>query len=143
MRIRSSQRSVDVCLYFPPRGKGTTAEADCHTLKWSTLVARPGYAAVRNHADEIYWAVAAARSDCPDVKDTEGGLGLLWTNQGRSLFVKVLPGARVQFSMGSDDGPLPLQTVANNDHLEELFFKLGRYVSGRSESQCLPRRSQV
>ena len=78
------------------------------------------------------------RSDCPDVKDIQGGLGILWTNQGRSLLVKVLPHPLVQFSMRSDSSdPMPLQTVACYDKLEETFFKLGRYVSGRKESECL------
>lgn len=122
----------------------TRNEADCHTVKWSTLIARDEYIAVRNQADEIYWAVAAARSDCPDVKDMEGGIGILWTNQGRSLFVKILPGAMVQFSMGSDSGdPMPLQTVVNHEQLEETFFKLGRYVSGRKESECVARRQHA
>jgi hypothetical protein len=143
MKLISQPQPVDVCLYFPPRPKGTTQEADCHTVKWSTLIARPEYLAVKVHADEVYWAVAAARSDCPDVKDMGGGLGLLWKNQGRSLLVQVLPGVPVQYSWGPDGPERPkLQTVENHDLLEETFFKLGRYVSGRKESDCLERRQK-
>ena len=133
---------VDLCLYYPAsRG---AQEADCHTRKWSSLIADERYVAVRTYADESYWAVARAKCDCPDVKDMEGGVGVLWNNQGRTLFVKILPDSMVNFSIGADSsGPLPLQTVVNHELLEDTFFKLGRYVSGRKESECFPRQPKV
>jgi hypothetical protein len=120
-------KPVDVCLYFPP--KRPANEADCHSIKWSTLIAREQYVAVRDLADRVYRAVAAA---CPDVKDVEGGLSLLWKNEGRVLFVKVLPDDRVQFAFGAD--LLPMQTVADNNNIEKLFSGLGTFVSAVKDS---------
>ena len=49
----------------------------------------------KTHADEINWAVACAKCECPDVNDMEVGVGILRNNQGRTLFVKILPDSMV------------------------------------------------
>lgn len=128
---------VDLCVLCPPAG-GWKA------VRWTALMAPSRYAAIRNVASDVYWAMGHALCVCPMVEEVgEGGLQITWENDNRTLTVKVVPGRSllVQRTVSAsieDPGWLEVPT-GDSAVLSTTFFRHGRYLSGKKETECIPR----
>jgi hypothetical protein len=124
-------RPVDLCLEDRGPQAQFTRDARVRAVRFSALIARPEFAAPKDTASDVYWAVAAARCDCPTVAAEGGGLTLTWEYLKRTLAVRVEAGGAVRYRLavvGQEDRAAWTE-VTDRDALDSTFFRLGRYVA--------------
>ena len=125
---------LDLCVFIEPRVRFT--ESKWVTRKWSTLIAQSVYAGIQNTANDVFWAVAAARCECPYVVPISGGgLTLSWEEFNRTLKVRLIPGEPLRYKLfvTNEAEPAAWNLVNKAEKIETIFFRLGRYISGKPE----------
>jgi hypothetical protein len=132
-------KPIDLCVHCPPLGRWVAR-------KWTALMAPSRYAVVRDTAHDVYYAVGLALCVCPLVEELgRDGLQLTWEHDNRTHTVKVLPGQPVVYQRTvtasiEDPGWVEIST-GDGATLSTTFFRLGRYLSGKPEKECLKRET--
>ena len=136
---RQPPRPVDLCLEDRGPQASFTRDARVRAVRFSAWISRPEFAAIKDTASDVYWAVAAARCDCPTAVALDGGgVELTWEYLKRALCVCVDAAGAVRYRLavvGQEDRASWTE-VADHDTIESTFFKLGRYVAAVSRAHA-------
>ena len=133
---------TDICLlHVNPK---LITDTRLKALKWSDLIAQSRFETIKNLATDVFTAVGHSHCDCPEVWLHNAGLILMWHESGRYLYVKVLPGEAVAFQITDKyEMPTKWQVITARETTEEVLFKMGRYITGKKESECGVDRRQA
>lgn len=133
---------IDICfLHVKPKRHG---DPDVESRKFSSVILLSRCDAIRELATDIFTAVGHAKSDCPEVWITDDGIKLLWSEATRYLHVLITYDKSVSYFVAKNKTEVPQwNAVSNLGIVEEVLFKLGRYITGSPETECGSRKGEV
>lgn len=127
---------LDLCLLHVKPKRST--DPSMESRKFSSVIAQTQFDEIRDFAMDVFTSVGFAKSDCPEVwYDNDRGIKLLWCEEDRFLHVKILKDKTVFYYVATSKQETPIwMKVSNSANVEEVLFKLGRYITGSKETDC-------